>query len=173
VADVDDLRPLVDGVEERGEVVAVVAERNATDLRAELLRVDHVARERRPAAHDCVAGVERRLREAVDDPVGAGPERDLFEADPVPLRERLAQSVRASVRVAVELRRPARDRLERGREGRERPLVRRELDHALEAELALDLLDRLPRLVRDEAADGAPKEAVVGHAETLAAGYAV
>ena len=35
--------------------------------------------------------------------------------------------------------------------GAERPLVGRELDHVLEAELALDVLDRASRLVRASA----------------------
>jgi hypothetical protein len=70
----------------------------------------------------------------------------------VALREGPAQAVRAAVRVPVELGRTARDRLEGLREGSERPLVRGQLDDALKAELALHLLDRLPRLVRDEVA---------------------
>ena len=47
---------------------------------AELRRVEHVARERRPAADDLVARVERRLREQVDHAVGAGADDDLLEA---------------------------------------------------------------------------------------------
>ena len=54
-ADVDDLRPRTDRVRERVEVVAVVAERHPRRGRALLGGVDHVARERRPAADDLVA----------------------------------------------------------------------------------------------------------------------
>ena len=118
--------------------------------RADLERVEHVARERRPAGHDLVARVERREHREADDRVRAGADRDLLEADAVAPRERLTEPVRAAVRVAVQLERGTRDRLLRARERAVRALVRRELDDALEAQLALDLLDRLPRLVRDE-----------------------
>ena len=56
----------------------------------------------------------------------------------------------AAVRVAVELRDRALDRLDRAGERPERPLVEAELDDPLEPQLALDLLDGLARLVRDE-----------------------
>ena len=85
---------------------------------------------------------------------------DLLEADVVPLGERRAQPVGAAVRVAVELLDLAPQRLERLRERPERPLVRRELDHPLEPELALHLLDRLPRLVRNEIPDGRLEERI-------------
>ena len=85
--------------------------------------------------------------------VGPGADRDLLEANAVPFGERGAQAVRAAVRVAVQARRrSAADRLERLRERAERPFVRGELDDALEPELALHLLDRLARLVRDDPA---------------------
>src|SRR5204863_5738511 len=60
--------------------------------------------------------------------------------------------------IAVELARRALHCLERGGKRRERPLVRRELDDPLEAELALDVLDGLPRLVRRQLVDRRPKE---------------
>ena len=128
----------------------MVAQRNLPRDCADLQRVDGVARERRPAAHDLVARVERELREIVDHPVGAGSGRDLLEADVVQLGQGRPEPPRAAVGIAVQVARLALDRLERGRKGPERPLVRRELHDPLEAELALHLLDRLPRLVRNE-----------------------
>ena len=90
-----------------------------------LARVDRVARERRPAADDLVAGLERRLRDRVDEAVRARAERDLLEADAVALGERGAQRVGAAVRVAVELRDRPLDRRARPREtGRTGPRSR-------------------------------------------------
>ena len=149
----------------------MVAERNLPRDGADLERVDHVAREGRPAAHDLVARVERELREVVDDPVGAGSVRDLLEADVVQLGEGRAEPPRAAVRIAVQVARLALDRLERGRERPERPLVRRELHDPLETELALHLLDRLPGLVRHQILHGRLEERVrdlgEGHVSTL------
>jgi len=44
------------------------------------------------------------------------------------------------------------------RQRAERPLVRRELDHAVEAQLALDVLDRLAGLVRRQRLDARAEE---------------
>ena len=159
-ADVDDLRPRADGVEHGVEVVAAVPQLDRARDGAELARVDRVARERRPAADDLIAGVEYRLAEAVDEPVRTGTDGDLLEAQVEPFRERRAQAIGAAVGVAVQLVGATLDRLARPRERPERPFVRRQLDDALEPELALDLLDRLPRLVRDEVVDGGLEEAV-------------
>src|SRR5262249_15481307 len=115
---------------------------------------------RRPAAHDLLTGIERRLREAVDQPVCARPYSDLLVAHAVLLRERRAQPPGAAVGVAVQLGDAAGERVERRRKGAERALVRGELDAALETELALHLLDRLARLVRNEALHGGPEEAL-------------
>ncbi len=78
------------------------------------------------------------------------------------LRKRLGQPVRPAVGVAVQLADRALERLDRGRKGAELPFVRGELDDPLEPELALDLLDRLPRLVRNEPRDRGTKEVAVG-----------
>ena len=137
--------------QDRVDVVAVVDERNCFRHGPELQRVDHVARERRPAADHLVAGIERRLRDAVDQPVRARSDRNLLEADAVAVGKGGAQQVGAPVRVAVRLTGGALDGLERGRKRRERALVRGELDHSLEPELALNLLDGLPRLVGPDA----------------------
>ena len=94
----------------------MVAQRDAHRPRAELDRVEDVARERRPAADDLVALVERGLAEAVDDAVGARADRDLLEADAVLRGERGAQLPGAAVGIAVQLARAALQRLERGRE---------------------------------------------------------
>ena len=127
-----------------------------------LQRVDHVARERGPAADDLVAGVENRLAQHVDAAVGAGPDADLLEGDAVPLGQRGVQGVRAAVGVAVQLPDAALDRLERSRERAERPFVRRELHDPREPELALHVLDRLPGLVRRQALDAGPEERFAG-----------
>ena len=171
VADVDELRLRRRRVGERVEVVALVAERHGHRRRALLAGVDHVARKRRPAAHDLVAGVERRLAEHVEAAVRAGAHRDLLECDPVPRSQRLVQAVDAPVGIAVELASRLCHRLERGREGRERPLVRSELDDPVEAELALHVLDGPARLVRRQLVDRGSEEARarLGHGRTLPA----
>ena len=74
---------------------------------------------------------------------------DLLEANAVALRERVAQAVRAAVGIAVQLGGARSHRLERCGKRAERPFVRRQLDDPLEPELALDLFDRLARLVGD------------------------
>src|SRR5204863_7444698 len=76
---------------------------------------------------------------------------------------RRPQPVGAAVGVTVEVGRRPLERLERRRQRRERALVRRELDDAVDPELALHLLDRLPGLVRDERVDGGAEEAGHGH----------
>ena len=128
----------------------MVAERNPARDGAELQRVDHVARERRPAADDLVSRIERELGQVVDHPVRAGTGRNLLEPHVVQLCERRAEPPGAAVGIAVQAARLPLDRLQRRRERPERPLVRRELDDALEAELALHLLDRLSGLVWHE-----------------------
>ena len=96
---------------------------------------------------------------------------DLLEADVVPLGEGRTQAVGAAVRVPVQVPRLARERLERLGKRPVRPLVRGELDHPLEPELALHLLDRLPRLVRNEIPHGRLEERIrklrERHAATL------
>src|SRR5581483_5543162 len=143
VADVHDVRPRPDRGQHRVEVVTVVTQGDADGHRSLLGGVDHVARERRPAADDLVAGIEDRLREAVDQPVRTGADRDLLEADAEPLGEGIAELPGAAVRIAVQILDAAGESLDRGGKWSERPLVRGELDAALEAELALHLLDRL------------------------------
>src|SRR5439155_11815577 len=127
---------------------------------AELQRVDHVARKRGPAANDLVAGIERELRQVIDDPVRARAGRDLLETDVMSLGERRSQAVGAAVGVAVQLLGAPRERLERGRERPERALVRRQLDDTLEPELALHLLDRLAGLVGNDVANGRLEERI-------------
>src|SRR5205085_12430955 len=161
--DVDELRARRDGVRERVEVVAMVAQRHGDCRRSLLARVDHIAREGGPAADDLVAGVERRLAEHVDAAVGAGADGDLLERDPVTRGERFVEAIDAAVRVAVELAGGPLHRLEGGRKGRERALVGGELDDPLEAELALDVLDRLPRLVRRQLLDRRTEAWRTGH----------
>ena len=92
-------------------------------------------------------------------------------ATPCALGERRAQRPDAAVGIAVELEHAALHRLERGGERRERPLVRGELDDALQPELALHRLDRLARLVRDETVDRGAEEAQASF--SLCAGRAV
>jgi hypothetical protein len=64
----------------------------------------------------------------------------------------------AAVGIAVQVGNRTRHRLLRGGERAERPFVRRELDHTLEPELALDVLDGLARLIRREPGDRRAKE---------------
>ena len=130
----------------------MVLQRHEARLGAHLLGVDHVAREGRPTADDLVTRVEQRLCEAVHHAVRARAGSDLLEAHPVPLGECPAETEGAAVRIAVQFPCRALDRLEGGRQRPPRALVRRELDDALQAELALELLDRLAWLVRHELA---------------------
>src|SRR4051794_12164051 len=141
----------------------MLAERDAHRACAELGRGDDVARKRRPAANDLVSVVEHRLAQAVDDTVGARPDCNLLEADAVAFGERDAQRVRAAVGIAVQLVCLALERLERRRKRPVRSFVRRELDHAVEAKLALHLLDRLARLVRDELGDRTAEKSRSAH----------
>ena len=103
VADEDEPRLRRDRLEHRVEVVPVVPERHLDRDRAELGRVDRVGGERRPAADDLVARIERRLRQAVDQPVRAGADGDLLEGDAVALGERGPQPPGAAVGIAVEV----------------------------------------------------------------------
>jgi Lon protease-like protein len=72
------------------------------------------------------------------------------------------EAVGAAVGIAVQLGRPSGDRLEGLGKRPELALIGRELDNAVEAELALDLLDRLPGLIRDQRAKGGTEEGLVG-----------
>ena len=87
VTDEDELRAIGDRLQHRVQVVAPVDERDRPGDAAELRRPDHIAGEARPAADDLVARLDRDLRERVDDAVGACAERDLLEANAVPLGE--------------------------------------------------------------------------------------
>jgi hypothetical protein len=73
----------------------------------------------------------------------------------------MADSVCAAVGIAVQLERRTLERLESCRERPVRTFVRRQLDDALEPELSLDLLDRLPRLIRDEPGERRAEKALV------------
>ncbi len=154
--------------EHRVEVDALVLERDADGNAAELQRVDDVARERRPAGHDLVPRVERGQADVADDRVGTGADRHLLEAHAVLLGEDAPKAPRAAVRVAIQLERRPRDRFLRGRERPVRPLVRRELDDAVEPELALNLLDRLAGLVRNEPVERGTDERPVAAGAALA-----
>ena len=144
----------------------MVAERHQLRGRTLLARVDHVARERGPAADDLVARIEDRLAQHVDAPVRPGTDADLLERNAVPRRERRMQRVRAAVGVAVQIPDAALHRLERGGKRLEGPFVRRELDDPGESELTLDVLDRLSRLVGRQALDAGPEERFAEIGET-------
>ncbi len=158
VADVDELRLLRDRVEQCIEVVAQRSQRHPVHDGALLGGVDHVARERRPATHDFVAGVEDRLAEHVDAAVGTGADHNLTDIDKVALRQRFVKAVRAAIGIAVQLACGAFQRLAGGVKRPERPFVRRELDDAVETVFALAFLDRFPRLVGRQRCDARPKE---------------
>ena len=127
-----------------------------------LAGIDQVAGKRGPAADDLVAGVENRLAQHVDAPVGPGADADLLEGDAVVLGQRGVQGVRTPVRVAVQLSGAALDRLEGSGKRAERPFVRRELHDPREPELPLHILDGLPGLVRRQALDAGPEERLAG-----------
>src|SRR3989442_7962223 len=80
-------------------------------------------------------------------------EHDMVGRHAVLLGERLAQVEAAAVRVAVEVVERREDRLLHAVGWRQRVLVRRELDRVVDPELALQLLDRLARLVRRDPED--------------------
>src|SRR5262249_11271350 len=103
----------------------------------------------------------------VDDAVCAGADCKLLVGDSASFSERDAEPVRAPVRIPVQLGGRAGHRVERLGERAVRAFVRRELDDTLETELALDLLDPLPGLVRDERGKLRPEKAVVRHSGAL------
>src|SRR4029450_10196434 len=80
-------------------------------------------------------------------------EDELVLTDAELRRELRAQGEARAVRIAVDVLERAAYRFERERRRPERILVRCELDHAGEPELALELLDRFARLVRLERRD--------------------
>src|SRR5205807_5803910 len=82
----------------------------------------------------------------------------LLEANAVAFGQRRPQPVGAAVGVAVQLPRRALHRGERLWERAQRSLVRGELDDTFEPELPLNLLDRLARLVRNQARERGPDE---------------
>ena len=140
----------------RVEIDPLVLHGDANGHRAELQRVEDVARERRPGRHDLVARIERRHADVADDRIRARAHRHVLERDAAALGERLAQPPRATVRIAVEVDRRPRDRFLRRGKRAVRPLVRGELDDPLEPELALHLLHGLSGLVRDEPVERLP-----------------
>ena len=138
----------------------MIEQRHERRLGTLLARIDHIARERGPAADDPVAGIEDRLADHVDAPVRPGPDADLVEPHAVPDGQRLVQPVDAPVRVAIEVAGGGVEGFECGRKRAERPLVRGQLDHPVETELPLNVLDGLARLVRRQAVDAGPEESV-------------
>src|SRR5215210_5238870 len=111
----------------------MLAQRHTYWLRAELERVDDIARKRWPPAHDFVARIERRLRDAVDQTVGSRADRDLVEGNAMSFRECLPQTVRAAVRVAVQPAGDPRQGFECARKRAVWSFVRCELDDPLES----------------------------------------
>jgi hypothetical protein len=174
VAEVDELRALGHCAEQRLRVVPMLPQRHLPDNGAELQRVEHVARKRRPAADDLVAGIEAREREVHHDSVRAGGRGDVPRVDSVTFGQGLAQAVEAPVRVAIQVADAARQSVGRGRERPVRPLVRRELDDTLEPQLAPHVAGRLSGLVghdpferRLEEGLGDAGQRAVLHARTL------
>ena len=157
MTDVDELRARPDRGEQAVEVVRVVAQRHPPRHRAKFDRVEDITRERRPAADDLVVRLERCLG---DHRVGPRGHDHLLEGDAVQLGQGGPQRVRRPVRVAVQLPREPLDRLDGGRERRERAFVRGELDDSREPQLALHLLDGLAGLVRDDVRDRAAEQPV-------------
>src|SRR5690606_30365243 len=90
-----------------------------------------------------VAGAEEGLGDQLEDLVGAAAEDELLGPHAELRGEPLAQPEARAVGIAVHAAERGADRLDGLRRGAERVLVGGELDHALQAQLALDLLDRL------------------------------
>jgi hypothetical protein len=125
----------------------------ATGVAPMPLHHDRVHGERGPGVDDLVAGLEEGLRDQLEQLVRTAPEDQLVASDPQPLRQPGAQREAGAVGVAMHAAERIAQRGHRLRRGAEGALVRGQLDRALDAELALELLERLARLVRSERAD--------------------
>jgi hypothetical protein len=153
--------------EEGVDIDATVLQLHPHGVRTELQRIEHVARERGPRRHDLVAGIECRLADVPDYRVRSRCHDDLLEGDAVARRQHLPEPVAAAVGIPVRLGERTLDRLDRGGERAERPLVGRELDDPLEPELALHGLHGFAGLVRHEAVERRADQLRAGPGKTL------
>ena len=153
VRDEDDLRHRGDRARHRLEIEAMLLQHHH-DADAPGRLDDHrVHDEGRVRDDRLVAGPEERADEQLDQLVRAVAEHDLVGRRSVFLGERLPQIEAAAVRVPVEVVERGEDRPLHAVGRRQRVLVRRELDRVVDAQLALQLLDRLARLVRRDPED--------------------
>ena len=165
IAHEDHPRPLADGGRHGGQVVDQVHVQGYRDrFRTHPLHDDRVHGKGRPGEDRLVTGPEEALGDQLEDLVGAGTEDELVRLDSQPPGEGLAQTEARPVGIAVHALRRGSDRLDRLRRRSQRILVRGELDRALNPELALELLDRLARLVRLELGDVRLHESLERHA---------
>src|SRR5690606_17277981 len=109
---------------------------------------------------------EERLGDELEDLVGAAAEDELLGTHAELRGEPLAQPEAGAVGIAMHAVERGADRFERLRRGAERVLVRGELHDAVQAELALDLLDRLAGHVGRQRGD--PGLHAVGEAHDVA-----
>jgi hypothetical protein len=151
----------------RGHRLEVVGElrveRHRNARRPRSLHDDRIHRERRPGIDDFVPFTQQDLREQLEDLVRTGTEDELLGSDREPTRERAAQLVARTIGIAVDVRGLRAHRLHGLRGRTERVLVRGQLDRAADAELALQLLDRLARLIRLECRDVGSDPLLEGH----------
>ena len=173
IAEEDDARPRTDGPDHRREIVREVAQRHAARHAARRLDDQAVDDERLVRQHRLVAGAEKAPHDEFQELVRAVADEDILRRDAVACGEPLRQMERGPVGVAMNVRQRGGQRGERARRGPERILVGRELDGAADAELALELLDGLPRRVRGQAPHPLGDEApdVAHGAGSGAAGY--
>ena len=120
---------------------------------AHALGYDRVHGKARPCEDGLVPGTQEALHQHLEDLIGARSEKEAFHARSQMLRERSAQVEAAAIGVAVNADQRLAQGLQHALRGRVRALVRGELDRVLDAQLPLELLDRLTALVGLEVPD--------------------
>jgi len=120
--------------------------------------IHHLGREpvRQEAIHrgqDLIAGLACCDHELVQQVIGAVAEEDVVGVAAEPGRQAAAQRESGGIGIAMQLGQRRRQRRQRPGRRPERVLVRGDLDDPGDAELALELLDRFPRLVDVQAGD--------------------
>ena len=125
---------------------------------------DHrVHDERRVRDHRLLARAQEGPHDELDELVRAVAHDELVGGEAVAAGEGDPEVVGAAVRIPVEVRQGVGDGLEDALRGRQGVLVGGELDDIREAELALELLDGLARLVGRDAEDVIVGDGFPGH----------
>ena len=153
VGDEDHLGHGRDGACHRFEVEAVLLEGHDDADAAHGLDDHRVYHEGGVRDDDLLPGAHERPHEELDELVGPVAQDNVVGVDPMAPGECVAQVEAAAVGIAVQLAECGRDGLLDALRGRQRVLVGGELDGVLDAQLALELLDGLPRLIRGDAED--------------------